>query len=58
MKTFKEWVKLEEATKHVPGDLIRRKRKSFEQLPSDLNRVRAQVLEPLISNEPKTSVNN
>ena len=57
MKTFKEWVKLEEA-KHVPGDLIRRKRKSFEQLPSDLNRVRAQVLEPLISNEPKTSVNN
>jgi len=57
MKTFKEWVKLEEA-KHVPGDLIRRKRKSFEQLPSDLNIVRAQVLAPLMTNEPKTSVNN
>lgn len=54
MKTFKEWVKLEEK-KQPNGDLIVRKAKSVFPIKSPINNIRVEILGKLVPPQDSSS---
>jgi len=54
MKTFKEWVKLEEK-KQPNGDLIIKKEKSVFPIKSPINDMRVQILSKLVPPQDSSS---
>lgn len=54
MKTFKEWVKLEEAP-YSALKLVKRKAKSILPIKSPINNIRVQLLDKLVPPQDSSS---